>query len=390
MAENVQIQPINPSVKKWIVISALLGYTALLIYLFYFVGIGQLISVIGTVDLRIYALVLVSVMVSITFHSLVWFQLLNSVSIKLGFRRTYVLYWLGVFVDNLIPGGWSGDLFKAYLLSRDPELDTGRAVASVVAKNVYEAIFNLGSMILGLILLLLNYSLEGSLLFTLGGIMLLLTLPLIILLTISFKPEGARKVLAVFVRFLSRIGRKRWNLTKFKENVEKTLDDYHQGMQLLLENPKMLFKPMILSFFAWGFEVITLLLVFASLGQLIAPDKVIIVRSVAGNVEAQGYAFAGYAQIVTSELYSALGVDSLIPGLSASVAILGGVVIFWLKTGISYAAFHCTVFTPCANFVCRSIGVGGIAGNRSCKENVKTNKKKDVNDQKNRSQKGSE
>ena len=161
-------------------------------------------------------------------------------------------------------------------------------------------------------------------------------------------------------------------------------------MKLLLKTPKIFFKPMILSFFAWGFEVITLLLVFASLGQFIASDKVIIVRSVAGNVEAQGYAFAGYAQIVTSELYSALGVDSLIPGLSASVAILGGVVIFWLKTGISYAAFHCTVFTPCANFVCRSIGVGGIAGNRSCKENVKTNKKKDVNDQKNRSQKGSE
>src|SRR3990170_2961213 len=368
MAENVQIQPINPSVKKWIVISALLGYTALLIYLFYFVGIDELISVLGTVNLRIYVLVLISVVVSITFHALVWFQLLNYVRIKLGFRRTYVLYWLGVFVDNLVPGGWSGDLFKAYLLSRDPELDAGKAVASVVAKNVYEAIFNLGSMILGLILLLLNYSFEGSLLITLGGIMLLLTLPLIILLIISFKPEGARKALAVFVRFLSRIGRKRRDLTKFKENVEKTLDDYHKGMQLLLENPKMLFKPMILSFFAWGFEVITLLLVFASLGQLIAPDKVIIVRSVAGNVEAQGYAFAGYAQIVTIAIYGALQVPLY---LSASVALLGGLVVFWLKTVISYAAFHCTVFSPCSNFVCRAIGVGGVAGNRSCKEEQK-------------------
>src|SRR3972149_2256825 len=300
--EAEAITAINPSVKKWIVVSALIGYMALLIYLFYFVSIGELISVIGRVNLGFYALAILSVVISLTFHTLVWFQLLNSVGIKLGFRRTYVFYWVGVFVDNLVPGGWSGDLFKAYLLSRDPNLDTGKAVASVVAKNVYEAIFNLGSMILGLVLLLMNYRLEGSLLFTLGGIMLLLTLPLIILLTISFKPKGARKALAGFIRFLSRVGRKRWNLTKFKENVEKMLDDYHQGMQLLLENPKMLFKPMILSFFAWGFEVVTLLLVFASLGQLIAPDKVIIVRSVAGNVEAQGHAFAGYAQIVTSEL----------------------------------------------------------------------------------------
>ena len=143
--------------------------------------------------------------------------------------------------------------------------------------------------------------------------------------------------------------------------MEKTLTDYHNGMKLLLEHPKMLFKPMILSFFAWGFEVLTLLLVFASLGQLVPPDKVIIVRSVAGNIEAQGYAFAGYAQIVTTALYNNLGLNI---ALSASVALLGGVVIFWLKTGVSYAAFHCTIFAPCANFVCRSLGMG--AANKPC------------------------
>jgi hypothetical protein len=45
------------------------------------------------------------------------------------------LYWLGIFFDNLILGGWSDDLFKAYLLGRDPEIDSGKAVSSVVAKT---------------------------------------------------------------------------------------------------------------------------------------------------------------------------------------------------------------------------------------------------------------
>lgn len=362
-AEEVTAPVINPSVRKWILISALIGYLALLLYLFYFVGAAELIFELGKVNLGIYAFAITSVLISLLFHTLVWYQLLKSVGIKLGFRRTYVLYWVGVFVDNLIPGGWSGDLFKAYLLSRDPNLDTGKAVASVVAKNVYEAIFNLGSMILGLVLLVLNYTFEGSLLITLGGIMLLLTLPLIILLAISFNPEGARKILRVFVHFLSRMSRNRWKLTKFKENMETTIEEYHKGMKILLENPRMFFKPAILSLFAWGFEVITLLFVFASLGQLVPPDKVIIVRSIAGNVEAQGYAFAGYAQIVTSALYINLGLN---PALSLSVALLGGAVVFWLKTGISYAAFHCTIFAPCANYVCRSIGMG--AANKSCPE----------------------
>lgn len=334
---------ISPSVKKWVLISALLGYAALVIYLLYFVGIGDLIAVIERVNIGIYGLAVASLIISLTFHTLVWFQLLNSLSIRLGFRRTYILYWVGVFVDNLIPGGWSGDLFKAYLLNKDPSVQSGKAVASVVAKNMYEAIFNLGSMVFGLVLLLLNYTLAGSILISLGGIMLLLTLPLVILLTASFKPEGARKLIGGFFRLLHRVGRKRWNLSSLQAKVEKALGDYHEGMKILLRNPRMFFKPMVLSFFAWGFEVLMLLFVFASLGQFIPVDKVIIVRSIAGNVEAQGYAFVGYAQIITSEIYGALGVPFAI---GASVALLGGVLIFLLKTGISYTAFHYTVISP--------------------------------------------
>ena len=333
--------PIGSPSLKLVVVPALLGYSALVLYLFYFVGIGELILVVERVNVGIYALAIASVMISLTFHTLVWFQLLKALSIQLSFRKTTILYWVGVFVDNLIPGGWSGDLFKAYLLNKDPAVQSGKAVASVVAKNMYEAIFNLFNMILGIVLLLLNYTLEGSLLLALGGVMMLLTLPLIILLVVSFKLEGAKKVIAALFGCLSRVGRNRWHLYELQAKINKALGDYHEGMKILIRNPRMLFKPMILSFFAWGFEIITLLFVFAALGQLIAPDKIILVRSIAGNVESQGYAFAGYAQILTSEIYRALGVPFII---GASAALLGGAAIFWLKTGVSYIAFHYTVF----------------------------------------------
>lgn len=338
---------ISPSLRKWILVSALLGYTILLFYLFYFVGINNILAVIETVNPGVYALAIASAIISITFHSLVWFNLLNTLSIRLSFRRTYVLYWVGVFVDNLIPGYWSGDLFKAYLLNKDPKIQSGKAVASVVAKNVYEAIFNLGSMILGIVLLLVNYTLEDSLLFTLGAIMLLLTLPLSILLLASFKPKSARALIAAFFRLISSLSRNRSRLAALEVKVQKALGDYHDGMKTLLDNPKMLTKPMILSFFAWGFEVLTLLFVFASLGQLIAIDKVVIVRSIAGNVEAQGYAFVGYAQVISSQIYNSLGVPFAV---GASVALLSGVVIFLLKTVISYIAFQFTIFSPRSNF----------------------------------------
>ena len=333
---------VRASLRKWIILVALLGYAGVILYLFYFVGIGELISVLARINIIIYLFAIASLIIAYTAHTLVWFQLLKDLSIKLSFRRTLMLYWTGVFVDDLIPGGWSGDLFKAYLLNKDPTVQSGKAVASVVAKNMYEAVFNIGNMLLGVGLILLNYSFEGSLLLTLGVIMTLLTLPLVILMIASFRPNSAKKVIAALFRFLSYFSKKRERLDSLQSKINKALSDYHEGIQLLLSNRRMLLKPTLLSLFAWASELITLIFVFASLGQIIPTDKVIIVHAISGNIP-QGYAFTGYSQIIITALYNALGVNL---GLAASVALLDGVLIFWIKTGISYAAFHYTVFSP--------------------------------------------
>ena len=73
MQDNVTIKPINPSVKKWILVSALLGYVALLFFLFFFVDTSRLFSVLGSISLGVYALAIVSILISLLFHSLVWF-----------------------------------------------------------------------------------------------------------------------------------------------------------------------------------------------------------------------------------------------------------------------------------------------------------------------------
>lgn len=334
---------ISSSIKRLILVTTLVGYTALILYLLYVVGIPQLVGVIEQANPALYLLAILSLMVSIFFNTIVWRQLLSALQIKITLFRAFKLYWVGIFVDNLIPGGWSGDLFKAYLLNKDPNIQSGKAVASVVAKNMYEAVFNLGGMLFALALLIINYRLETSLLISLGGIILLLTLPLAALLLASFKPVAAKKLVTHLFNAISRIYKNRATLTNLEDKVDKALGDYHEGMQILLKNPRMLAKPILFSFLGWCFEIITLLFVFAALSQLIPIDKVVIVKSIAGNVESQGYAFVGYAQIITSEIYRALGVPFAV---GASVALLGGVLIFFLKTIISYTTFHFTVISP--------------------------------------------
>jgi uncharacterized protein (TIRG00374 family) len=131
---------------------------------------------------------------------------------------------VGIFVDNLIPGGWSGDLFKAYLLSKEPNIDAGKAVASVVAKNMYEAIFNLGNMVLAIILLAMNYSFQNSLAASIGAVMVLITLPLVVLIVVSFRTEGAKKIVNKIIGGISRLTKNRWNLSRFQIEIDKLLD----------------------------------------------------------------------------------------------------------------------------------------------------------------------
>lgn len=350
-------KPIPVFVRRLILVSAIIGYAALLVYLFYFVGLFSLLDTLGRVNLGVYAVALTTVVLSIFFHTLVWHRLLQYLSIKVSFRKTFALYWVGIFVDTIVPGYWFGGLFKAYLLSREPNVEAGKAVASVVTKNMYEAIFNLGNMVLGLILLVLNYRFESVILFSIGFIMVFMTLPLVVLLILSFRPAGAKKLVAGFISGVNRLSRNRWNLRKFEAQIDKLLDDYHLGMKTLLEKPKMAAQPLIFSFIAWALEVSTLFLVFAALGYVVLPSEVLIVRSIAGNLESQGYAFAGYAQIIATSLYTTLGIQA---ALAASVALLGGIVVFLLKTALSYVAFYFVVLVNYAKKVRVPVGTAEV------------------------------
>ena len=93
------------------------------------------------------------------------------------FRRIFNLSLVGTFVDAMVPGGWAGDIFKAYLLSKDPNVKGAKAAASVVMKNVIELLVTFAALVSGIVLLALNYTLEGSIMLVLGSVMFLMALP---------------------------------------------------------------------------------------------------------------------------------------------------------------------------------------------------------------------
>jgi len=353
----------TPSFRKWVSIIAFLGFLAFMLYLYFFAGITEVASEIGRTDLFFYALAFVAVLGGVVFNSLTWYSLLGNFSIKAAFRRVFVLSWVGIFVDAIIPGGWSGDLFKAYLLAKDPKVDPGKTAASIVIKNILELSITLGALITGLILLVWNYSLEVWILISFGTTMILLALPLIIVISLSVNVRATKR----FVGFLRRIfyspKRGRGKEEGFDAKVEKALNEYHEGLRTMKTKPASLVRPLIFQILAWTFDVFTLFLIFASISYIVSPDKVLIVNTITGNLQVQGFAFAGFTQVVSSSLYSLLGIE---PVISAASTLLGGFAIFWFKFVLSFLAFQCVVLSRCIPYIC--VRCGGWFGKKSCSE----------------------
>jgi uncharacterized protein (TIRG00374 family) len=332
----------KPIFKKWVFVLAPLGF---IIFIFYLLGLdlGTLGSVISQANWVFFAAAIGCVLGAVVCNTLSWQQLLRNLQVKTSFQRVFKLSWVGIFVDALVPGGWSGDIFKSYLLSKDKNIHGAKVAASTVLKNVLELFVTLGAIVAGIILLTLNYAVEASVLFTIGTIMFLLALPLLITIYLSTNLHAAERLLTGFKRLLARLKGKEADSIAMEGKLRASLQEFHNGITELRSKPKSLIRPIAFQTLAWAFEVLALFMVFASLGTFVSVDKVVITNTLVVGLQTQGVALAGFAQVVSSTLYTVLGIT---PILAVASTLLAGIATFWFKMAVSAVAFHRAMVSP--------------------------------------------
>jgi len=345
------------SVRKWVSLFAFIGFAVFLLYLYFFTDLAGVASVIVRTNLFFYSMAFICVLAGVAFNALAWHRLLGALTIKVNYRMVFNLSWVGIFVDAIIPGGWSGDAFKAYLLSRNPKIDGGRTASSIVIKNVLELLIVIGLSFFGLLLLAINYTLDSGVLITIGTAMALLTLPLIVIIYLSINLNATKKILRAFKRVYAFIRRRPANIEDFEKRIEKILKEYHDGITTLKTDPKALFQTAFFQTVAWSFDIMALFLIFVSINYIVPPDKVIITNIISMNLQTQGVALAGFAQVVSSSVYTILGIPL---SYSAASTVLAGFASFWFKVIIAFFAFQFVVFSRCVPPFCMRLG--GLRG----------------------------
>jgi len=203
----------------------LIGLLVFILYLFFFVGVADIVQSLQRANLLYYSLAFVAVVIGMLFYSLAWQSLLRPISEKrTSLGKFFLIAWIGDFVDILVPAeSISGEISKAYLMSKSSGDNIGKVVASIVSHRILSMTATIGSLIAGLMLFIPNYELPKPAM----NLIILVTsgvaISLLFLYIIIIREKTIQRILDPILRLLAFLSKGQWRLNRLRAKVQKTL-----------------------------------------------------------------------------------------------------------------------------------------------------------------------
>jgi uncharacterized protein (TIRG00374 family) len=221
----------------------ILGLIAFILYIYFFVNPIQVVNILSKTNLAIYAGAFIAYWLYTLCSSLVWQQLLNTLSVKITKRKALLFTWVGLFFEATVPQlGWSGEVSKTYLLIKDSNAPAGKIGASVVGQKIFTMTLTVLALSTGLGFVLLKYSLPIMAISLIGLVLALSILTLGVVFYVSFKPTATKTLLNWIIK-IALFFRKSWNPQKFILKAQELLGNFHLGIEQLKRKPKALVQP---------------------------------------------------------------------------------------------------------------------------------------------------
>jgi len=321
-----------------------LGLLVFFLYLYIFgVDIPTIIATAQRIDLSIYFLAIAALIFETFFFALSWRSLLNFLSVKLSVTKSFLYVWFGIFMDIVIPAeSISGEISRVYLVTREQNGTSGKVVASLVAHRLMGMSINIVSLLTGMVVLLIGKQLNGIVLNLMLFLVVATTIFLILLVLLCVKEEWTLKIINTLIRFIERIGRGKWQLTKVRAEVIKAARIFHSSMKEYGRAPKTLLTSLFFSVISWLLSLTVTYIVFLSLGYPVHWSIIIVTRSIVVAVKSIpiGVPFeAGLPEITMSTLFMALLPEipfDIRATICGTATILIRILTVWLRFFIGF------------------------------------------------------
>ncbi len=323
----------------------LVGILVFILYLALFVNIPQMIGVIQRANMLIYSLAVLTLILENLFFTLTWQYLLLPLAVKVPFKRTFMYMWIGVFVDLLIPAeAVSGEIARAYLMSKEPDVNPGKVVASLVSQRMLSIIATTATLFIGfLALLAFNYSVSGWMLQILIIVTVVSAVFFGLLVTVCVKESWTERLVYAVMRLAERVSRGRFKLERFQTRVIDALRAFYGSLRTFGSRPSTLLLPVFFFVLGWLSSILIVFLVFVSIGYLepnitilflkvtIVYTLVVLIKAIPIGVPAE----VGLPDILMTTFFGLFGIPL---DVSAAATVLTRILTVWLRFFIGFAA----------------------------------------------------
>ena len=242
------------------------GLIVFIIYLYFFIGIPKIITVLSNVNSTQYAfyysLALVAVLASVFFWSAAWNSILRSLSIKISYRRTYLYYWVGYFSDLVIPCATiCGEITRLYLVQKQTGKGYGVLAASAITNRIVAYTIVTIGLFSGSILIFLKPGISPVISNIFVIFLVGVTIYLAVLLYLAFVKNAARNISSLYQKILKALRPKHYQSFKDTQR-EKSLANYYTGFKIFHEKPRLLIKPLIIHLISYLLGLFVYIFIF--------------------------------------------------------------------------------------------------------------------------------
>ena len=317
-----------------------IGLPSFALYLYFFAGFKQILSVLQGVNPEQYALfyslAIGAVVIGNFFWSVSWRAVLNSLSVKMSMKSAFIYYWAGYFVDLVVPCQMvCGEVTRLYLVHKETNESYGSIAAGGVANRIVAYIIVVAGLYTSAILLYTQSNIPAIIssvfIFVLAGA----SIYLVILLYLAFSKQAAGKIATLGLKLLRVLRPKKYQSSELSAGTKESLAAFYQGFQVFREKPNYLVKPFIFLTLSFLVSLSAYILVFFALGiHGQSLGFFIVLYFIAGSLTDAAASFSvGTLDILLATLFILYGLN---PALSGITAALVRVVTFWFPLIVGY------------------------------------------------------
>ena len=319
--------------------AGLMGFGVLIIgLLLWWAGVREVLKLLGQVRPDYFLLAALMYLIGLLTWGLRWKVLLEAIGVRTSFRKVLLALLSGIFVNNVTPGAkGGGEPVRTYFLAKEIQKPYGQVFATVIMDRILDLIpvvvmlalstayvYELGSITLTIILVLLDLAFVGLILFTLG------------ILLSEKKTKGA---LYWFFRLFKRLAPQKAEdyRDRFEKTVEEDVPRFQSDFRFLIKHKRAFLLALVYSTASWLTAVLRTYYVFKAINYPVSLVDVMVVQMVGMIIGMVSVipGGAGIIESVNSAIYILLGISKEI---AVTATLLDRLIYYWVPTAVGALA----------------------------------------------------